>query len=97
MSSELHVIFGTGPLGRYTAAALLEKGVQVRLINRSGHMEEPPAGAVVVKADATNFSESLPFVQGATTIYQCAQPAYHRWREDFPPPARCHYQAGRCQ
>jgi nucleoside-diphosphate-sugar epimerase len=83
--SDLHVIFGTGPLGRYTAEALLEKGAQVRLINRSGHMEEPPAGAVVIKADATNFSESLPFVQGATAIYQCAQPAYHRWREEFPP------------
>lgn len=82
--SDLHVIFGTGPLGRSTAEALLEKGMQVRLINRSGHMEEPPAGAAVVKADATNFSESLAWVQGATAIYQCAQPAYHRWREEFP-------------
>ncbi len=82
--SELHVVFGTGPLGRYTAETLLEKGFNVRLINRSGKMEVPPKGAEIIKADATNFSETIALVQGAVSIYQCAQPAYHRWREEFP-------------
>lgn len=82
--SDLHVIFGTGPLGRYTAEALLEKGFNVRLINRSGKMENSPKDAEIVKADATNFSETIDIVQGATAIYQCAQPAYHRWQEEFP-------------
>lgn len=82
--SDLHVIFGTGPLGRYTAEALLEKGFNVRLVNRSGKMETSPKGAEIVKADAINFSETIALVQGATTIYQCAQPAYHRWQEEFP-------------
>lgn len=82
--NELHVVFGTGPLGRYTAEALLEMGLNVRLINRSGTMEVPPKGAEIAKADATNFSETIALVQGANAIYQCAQPAYHRWREEFP-------------
>jgi nucleoside-diphosphate-sugar epimerase len=82
--SELHVIFGTGPLGRYTAEALLEKGYQVRLINRSGQMSFPPKGAEVYQANALFSSEITPLVSGATAIYQCAQPAYHRWREEFP-------------
>ena len=82
--SELHVIFGTGPLGRYTAEALLAKGLNVRLINRSGKMEASRKGAEIVKGDATNYSETKSLVQGATAIYQCAQPAYHRWREEFP-------------
>ena len=82
--SDLHVIFGTGPLGRYTSEALLEKGFNVRLINRSGKMKTSPKGVEIIKADATNFSETIDLVQGATAIYQCAQPAYHRWQEEFP-------------
>lgn len=82
--SDLHVIFGTGPLGRYTSEALLEKGLNVRLINRSGKMEDPPSGVEILKADASNFSETIALVNGATTIYQCAQPAYNRWSEEFP-------------
>lgn len=82
--SSLHVIFGTGPLGRYTAEALIEKGFNVRLINRSGKMENSPKGAEIIKSDATNFSKTIDLVQGAATIYQCAQPAYHRWQEEFP-------------
>ena len=82
--SELHVIFGTGPLGRFTAEALIEKGFQVRLINRSGKMEIKPEAAEIVRGDAYNFSETFNLVKGATTIYQCAQPPYHRWEEEFP-------------
>jgi nucleoside-diphosphate-sugar epimerase len=48
-------------------------------------MDAPPTGAEVVKGNATNYAETISFVQGATAIYQCAQPAYHRWREEFPP------------
>jgi nucleoside-diphosphate-sugar epimerase len=82
---ELHVIFGTGPLGRYTAEALLDKGNKVRLISRSGKMQSPPVGAEICKADALNPQETSPLVKGAASLYQCAQPAYHRWQEEFPP------------
>lgn len=82
--NSLHVIFGTGPLGRYTAEALLEKGRRVRLVNRSGKMEMPPAGAELLKADILNHSVTFPLVEGAAAIYQCAQPAYHRWQQEFP-------------
>ena len=82
--SELHVIFGTGPLGRYTAESLIEKGHEVRLINRSGKMELKPEGAELVSGDAYNFLQTIQLVDGATTIYQCAQPAYHKWEQEFP-------------
>ena len=49
---ELHVIFGTGPLGKWTAQALLNMGKQVRLINRSGTVDDPPTGVEIVKGDA---------------------------------------------
>ena len=35
MSSELHVIFGTGPVGIWTAHALRATGCPVRAVNRS--------------------------------------------------------------
>ncbi|OWY22197.1 NAD-dependent dehydratase [Sphingobacteriales bacterium UPWRP_1] len=82
--SELHVIFGTGPLGRYTAEALLQEGHLVKLINRTGKMELPPTGAEVIKADALNTNEIILITKGAKTIYQCAQPPYHQWKEAFP-------------
>ena len=82
--NELHVIFGTGPLGRYTAEALIHKGHKVRLINRSGKMEMKPKAAELATGDAYNFSETINLVKGATTIYQCAQPAYHKWEHEFP-------------
>ena len=82
--SELHVIFGTGPLGRFTAETLLAQGHKVRLISRSGAMKSPPAGAEVVAADALNRDQIAPLVAGAVTVYQCAQPAYDRWAQEFP-------------
>lgn len=83
--SELHVIFGSGPLGRYTAENLLSLGKAVRLINRSGKMDSAPAGVEVRKADALHAAEIAPLLAGARTVYQCAQPPYHRWAQDFPP------------
>jgi nucleoside-diphosphate-sugar epimerase len=47
-------------------------------------MEAPPVGAEIVAADALEPAATAPLLAGATTVYQCAQPAYHRWAEEFP-------------
>jgi nucleoside-diphosphate-sugar epimerase len=83
--SELHVVFGAGPLGRYTAVALLEMGHTVRLINRSGQMAAAPAGAEIVASDAYDVAKNREVTRGATAVYQCAQPHYHAWAQKFPP------------
>ena len=36
MSSNVHVIFGTGPVGMAVMDALVEQGVPVRVVSRSG-------------------------------------------------------------
>jgi nucleoside-diphosphate-sugar epimerase len=80
---ETHVILGTGPLGRYTAEALVARGLPVRLVNGSGRRAAAPGGAEVVACDV--LSPALAdAVKGAATVYQCAQPAYHRWAQEFP-------------
>ena len=36
MTADTHVVFGTGPAGRAVAAALVDQGARVRMVNRSG-------------------------------------------------------------
>ena len=84
-TTELHVIFGTGPLGKWTARELVSQGKRVRLINRSGQAIDLPEGAEVVKADAYDARQTTELTAGATAVYQCAQPAYHEWVTKFPP------------
>jgi len=79
-----HLIFGTGPLGRATAQALLERGHAVTLANRQGRMPEPPVGATVVALDLNEVAIAQAAAEGAEAVYLCAQPPYHRWPEMFP-------------
>jgi nucleoside-diphosphate-sugar epimerase len=84
-ATELHVVFGTGPLGKWTARELARQGKRVRLINRSGQARDLPDGAEVVKADAYDARQTIELTAGATAVYQCAQPAYREWASKFPP------------
>lgn len=82
--NDLHVIFGTGPLGKWTARELTGMGHRVRLINRSGKASDLPSGAEVIEADACDLESNLQLTRGAVSVYQCAQPAYHQWAGNFP-------------
>jgi nucleoside-diphosphate-sugar epimerase len=81
---ELHVVFGAGPLGRATAAALLRRGHRVTIVNRSGQ-GEVPAGATLAGADLYDPQQVQALATGAAAVYQCAQPAYHEWITKFEP------------
>jgi nucleoside-diphosphate-sugar epimerase len=83
-AQELHVIFGTGPLGKWTARALTEMGHRVRMINRSGQASDLPVGVEVLKGDAYDASKNIEMTRGSSSIYQCAQPEYHQWAGNFP-------------
>ncbi|HRF97158.1 MAG TPA: NAD(P)H-binding protein, partial [Aggregatilineales bacterium] len=84
-SSELHVVFGTGPLGKSTMLELVKHGKQVRMVNRSGTAKNLPQGVVVVKGDAYDSAQVAQLTKGAVAVYQCAQPHYYEWAEKFPP------------
>jgi nucleoside-diphosphate-sugar epimerase len=91
--TELHVVFGTGPLGKATARELARMGKTVRLVNRSGRADELPAGVEVVAGDAYNAAKNIEVTKGAAAIYQCAQPHYYEWPEKFPPLQRAILEA----
>ncbi len=82
--TELHVIFGTGPLGKSTARELIKLGHRVRMVNRSGTTKDLPSGVEVIKGDAYNHEFTRQVSLSATTVYQCAQPEYHQWVGNFP-------------
>jgi nucleoside-diphosphate-sugar epimerase len=55
------------------------------MVNRSGQMEETPAGVDVVASDLYNPENVRDVTRGAKVVYQASQPHYNEWPEKFPP------------
>jgi len=89
----IHVIFGTGPVRCAAAGLLLEKGLRVRMVNRSG---KRPAGAFpgftpealtrlqFASADAMNEDSVRAAAEGATHVYHCVNVQYQDWEKALP-------------
>lgn len=80
-----HVVLGTGAIGRAIAEELIRRGETVRMVNRSGNMEETPSGVEVVATDLYDPAKVREVTQGARVVYQSSQPHYYEWPEKFPP------------
>jgi nucleoside-diphosphate-sugar epimerase len=80
-----HVVLGTGAIGRAVAEELVRRGETVRMVNRSGKMDEVPAGVEVVASDLYDQARVREVTRGARVVYQSAQPHYYEWPEKFPP------------
>ncbi|KIR65131.1 MULTISPECIES: NAD-dependent epimerase/dehydratase family protein [Micromonospora] len=81
---SLHVIVGAGPVGTATAHLLAAAGERVRVVTRRGTGPEHPA-VERVAADAADPDRLAALADGAVALYNCANPAYHRWPTDWPP------------
>lgn len=85
MPTELHVIFGTGPVGCWTARALCSQGRAVRAVNRSGVRPGlMPVEVEMAKADVADATQAATAATGAGVVYQALNPPYHLWHEFFP-------------
>jgi nucleoside-diphosphate-sugar epimerase len=80
----MHVIVGAGPVGTTAATLLAERGEQVRVITRRGGGPQHPA-IERIAADASDADRLTGLATGATALYNCANPLYHRWLTDWPP------------
>ena len=80
-----HVVLGTGAIGRAVAEELVKRGETVRMVNRSGKMDEIPAGVEVVASDLYDPANVRDLTRGAKVVYQASQPHYNEWPEKFPP------------
>ncbi len=82
--SELHVVFGTGPLGLATLRCLRARGHRVRMINRSGRVSfEKDLETELGGGDAADPRLTREVCEGATAVYHCVGLPYPRWNE-FP-------------
>ena len=82
--SRLHVVLGTGPVGRAIATTLFQQGAAVRLVSKSGKVSGTPIGVEVSAADLTRLDQAMAAVEGAAVVYHCAAPAYQNWASEFP-------------
>jgi len=86
VSSGLHVIFGTGPVGCWIARALVDRGIRVRAVNRSGQRPAlMPAGVQFSATDLSDPAQAKAAAEGAAAVYQALNPPYHQWATLFPP------------
>jgi len=80
-----HVVLGTGAIGRAIMEELVKRGESVRMVNRSGRMDEVPNGVEVTACDLYDSNQVKEKTRGAKVVYQSAQPGYFEWVEKFPP------------
>jgi nucleoside-diphosphate-sugar epimerase len=79
--SASHVVLGAGPVGRAVVAALTSRGIEPAVVTRSG---ASAPGATSRRTDLADPVQAAEAVAGAEVVFQCAQPPYHRWPEEFP-------------
>lgn len=82
--SDLHVVFGTGPLGLAVMRELRRHGRRVRMINRSSRVKfTKDPKTEVGGANAADPAQAREVCEGAAVVYHCVGLPYQRWPE-FP-------------
>ena len=82
--SDLHVVFGTGPLGLAVMRELRRRGRRVRMINRSSRVKfSKDPQTEVGGANAADPAQAREVCESAAVVYHCVGLPYPRWPE-FP-------------
>ncbi len=71
------------PVGSALARPIARRGEKVRVVTRSGSGRVD--GTERVAADAADAEPLAAAAAGADAIYNCVNPPYHRWAQDWPP------------
>jgi nucleoside-diphosphate-sugar epimerase len=79
---EKHLVVGAGVIGGKLAGLIADRGYHVTVISRRG---SGSAGVSHLAADAADADRMASAAEGAAVIYNCVNPAYHRWVTDWPP------------
>jgi len=81
---EMHVVLGSGQVGRRLAAHLAGMELPVRMVSRR-RPAQLPEGVEWRGADVTDVEVAVGAAEGATVMYQCLNAPYAKWPEMFPP------------
>jgi nucleoside-diphosphate-sugar epimerase len=91
---DVHVVFGTGPVGLALVDALLTHALPVRVVNRSARAYVP-SRVEVMAGDVSSPEFATEAAAKAAVVYQCMSPPYQRWADLFPPLQEAVIQAAR--
>jgi nucleoside-diphosphate-sugar epimerase len=86
--SGLHVVLGaSGGIGSAVVRELASRALEVRAVSRRGEVEalEGVSGRA---ADLATPAGAAASCEGASVVYHCVQPPYHRWAAELPPLTR---------
>lgn len=78
------VIVGSGPVGSGVAKLLVNMGIGVTVVTRRGSSLKHPLITHAI-GDVGDIEFLTSISSGSSAIYNCANPAYHRWPIDWPP------------
>jgi len=81
-----HLVVGAGPVGTAVASLLASRDIPVRLVSRRGLGPDHPL-VERVPADAADADRLRTLAAGSAVVYNCLNPPYHRWPQDWPPMA----------
>ena len=70
-------------MGQAVVRELLRKGKSVRAVVRNGRLP-PQQNLEVAQGDAADASSTQRICEGASVVYNCANPPYTKWPELFP-------------
>jgi len=79
--STSHIVLGAGPVGRAVVTSLAARDIEPAVVTRTG---TAVPGAISRPADISDPVQLAAAVAGADVVFQCAQPGYHRWPQEFP-------------
>lgn len=82
-----HLVVGAGPIGSAAAGLLADQGHHVVVASRSGRAPSHPC-VTAASVDAADRNHLVELADGAAAIYNCVNPPYHRWPQEWPPIAQ---------
>lgn len=83
MTEPRHAILGAGPVGQALVSELVSRGHRPLLVTRSGAQIEGSDTVALDVRDTTALTGLLSR-ESVGVVHQSAQPAYHRWAQEFP-------------
>lgn len=83
--TDRHLIIGAGPVGRHVAELLAARGSEVVVATRSG-TDTGIDGVQHLRLDASDVNALSSAAEGASVLYNCANPSdYTTWEKFWPP------------